>query len=172
MKKILIAVDSESGSKGILPLFQNLVWAPENIILLHVEQLEGNSMMTSMLGDAELSTLKESLKGTEHKEKLDQKAERVLAYYKKAMDNGGLINIKTVIREGHPSEEILKVAEEENVDLVIVGCSGKSRLQRFFTGCASKEVEKNAKMPVLIAKGNGCGEHAHLWSGREAYAIQ
>jgi nucleotide-binding universal stress UspA family protein len=80
--------------------------------------------------------------------------------------------VKTVVREGHPSEEILKVAEEQGVDLIMVGCSGKSRIQRFVTGCASRQVEKSAKVPVLIAKGNGCGEHAHLWSRREAYGVR
>jgi len=175
LKKILIAVDGIKASKEILSLFQNLMWAPENIILLHVEQLEGNAMMTAMLGDAEMSTLKESLKGTEYKEKLDQNADSILNYYKRELENSGVKNIRTVIREGHHSDEILKAAEEEHVDLIVLNCSGKTRLQRLVTGCASREVEKNAKMPVLIAKGNGCGKHAHLWnlsSGREAYAIR
>jgi nucleotide-binding universal stress UspA family protein len=172
MKKVLIAVDSPRPSKGLMPLFSDLVSLPESVVLLHVEQLEGNSIMTAMLSDSEISTLKESLEGTEHKALLDAKAEKILAHYKKELEKGGLVNIKTVVKEGHPSEEILKVAEEENVDLIVVGCSGKSRLQRLVTGCASKEVEKNAKVPVLITKGNGCGEHAHIWNGREAYAIR
>jgi len=172
LKKILIAVDGIKDSKEILSLFQNLIWAPENIILLHVEQLEGNAMMTAMLGDAEMSTLKESLKGTEHKEKLDRKAEQILDYYRKELENGGLNNISTVIKEGHHSDEILKIAEEENVDLIIMNCSGKTRLHRFVTGCASSEVEKCAKVPVLITKGDGCGRHANSWNGREAYAIR
>ena len=120
MKKVLIAVDSKKNSKEILSLFQNLIWAPENIILLHVEQLEGNAMMTAMLGEAEMSTLKESMKGTEHKEKLDQKADSILNYYKMELENSGLKNIRTVIREGHHSDEILKAAEEENVDLIVL----------------------------------------------------
>jgi nucleotide-binding universal stress UspA family protein len=125
-----------------------------------------------MLGDAEMSTLKESLKGTEYKEALDRKAEKILTFYKKELSGSGLASIKTVIRDGHPTEEILKVAEEEVADLIIVGCSGKSRLRKMVTGCVSKEVERNSKVPVLIAKGTGCGEHAHMWSGREAYAIR
>ena len=172
MKKILIAVDGIKDSKEILSLFQNLIWAPENIILLHVEQLEGNVMMTAMLGDAEMATLKESLKGTEHKEKLDRKAEKILDYYRKELENGGLNNIKTLIKEGHHSDEILKTAEEEKVDLIVMNCSGKTRLHRLVTGCASSEVEKCAKVPVLITKGDGCGKHAQAWDRREAYAVR
>lgn len=172
MKKVLVAVDSPKGSKEILSLFRDLVSSPEDVILLHVEQLEGNSLMTGMLGDAEMSTLKESLKGTEHKEALDRKAEKVLAYYKKELEKGGLASVRIVVKEGHPSEEILRAADEEGADLIIVGCSGKSRFRRYLSGCASREVEKNAKVPVLIAKGNGCGEHTDIWSGREAYGAR
>jgi len=172
VKKVLIAVDNTKNSKGVLSMFRDVVSVPESIVLLHVEQLEGNSMMTAMLSDAEMATLKDSLKGTEHKEALDKKAENLLTYYKKELERSGLINIKTVIKEGHPSEEILKTAEEERVDMIIVGCSGKSNLHRFMSGCASREVEKNAKVPVLITKGDGCGKHAHMWNGREAYAVQ
>lgn len=172
MKKVLIAVDSSNGSEGILSLFRDMVYETKEIVLLHVEQLEGNALMTGMLSDSEITTLKEAIEGTEHKETLDRNASRVLEFYKNKLENDGQINIKTVIRAGNPSDEILKVTKEESVDLVIVGCSGKSRVRKFFTGCASRDVEENAQVPVLIAKGNGCGKHADLWNRREAYAIR
>lgn len=170
MKKILIAVDSTNNSKTILSVFNNLVRPPETIILLHVEQLEGNSMMTAMLGDAEMSTLKDMLKETEHKRKLDLRAEKIMDFYKKELGKGGLLNIQTVVREGNPSEEILRVAEEQAADMIIVGCSGKSKLHKLITGCASRDIEKNAKVPVLVAKDDGCGKHDHAWG--EAYAVK
>lgn len=172
MKKVLVAVDSPKVSRGIMSVFHNLVSAPENVVLLHVQQLEGNSMMTAMLGDAEMATLKESLRGTEHKDSLDRNAERVLAHYKNEFEQRGMTGVTTMVREGHPSEEILKAADEEGADLIIVACSGKSRLERLVSGCASRHVERNAKVPVLIAKGEGCGEHAHLWNRREAYVAR
>ena len=172
MRKVLVAVDNTRDSKAVLSVFSDLVSLPESIVLLHVEQLEGNALMTAMLSDAEMSTLKEALEGTEHKEALDSKAEKVLAFCKKELENHGLMNIKTIIKEGHPSEEIVKVAVDEEADMIIVGCSGKSRMRRLVTGCVSRDVEKNARVPVLITKGNGCGDHAHLWNGREAYAIR
>ncbi len=71
MNKVLIAVDDTKGSKYVLGVFQNLVRPPQEVLLLHVQRLQGRSLMIDMLSDAELSTLKESLKGTEYKEKLD-----------------------------------------------------------------------------------------------------
>lgn len=172
MKRVLVAVDSMKDSRSILDVINDLPWVMDEVILLHVQQLEGNSLMTAMLGEAEIKTLKESLMGTEYKDSLNKRAERVLSYYKNEFNNHGMTNIRTEIREGNPSEEILKSAEEQGVDLIIVGCSGKSRLHRLVTGCTSREVEKNSKVPVIVAKGNGCGEHAYLWSRREAYAIR
>jgi nucleotide-binding universal stress UspA family protein len=154
MKKILIAVDDTKASESIMLMFDNLVRPPEEIILLHVEKLEGKTLMIDMLGEAELSTLRESLKGTEYKEELDRKAETILNHYKKKFEHGGLVYVKTMIREGIPSEEIAKVAEEENVELVIVGCSGKSGITRLITGCVSKEVARISKAPVIVAKNN------------------
>ena len=172
MNKVLIAVDNTDGANAVLSLYRELVSTPEEVVLLHVEQLVGNSLMTAMLSDSEISTLKDAVKGTDHKEALDRNAEKVLTYCKNRLVNTGLTGIRTVIREGNPSEEILKAAVEEHVDLIIVGCSGKSRLRRYITGCVSSEVEKKAKVPVMIAKGNGCGKHAHLWNGEEEYALQ
>jgi nucleotide-binding universal stress UspA family protein len=152
MKKILIAVDETSGSKAVLSVFKNLVRPPEEVLLLHVERLQGKSLMIDMLSEAELATLKESMKDTEHKEALDKKAEELLNYFKKELQGSGLINIRTLIREGIPADEIVKVAEQENVDLIIVGDNRKKGLVRLITGCVSKEVEKHATVPVLVGK--------------------
>lgn len=167
MKKILVAVDDSKGSKAVLSVFKNLVRPPEKVILLHVERLLGGSLMIDMLGEAELSTLRESLKGTEYKEELDRKAEKVLSYYRKELEKSGLISVKTVVRDGIPAEEILKVAEEEGVDLIVTGFNEKQGVHRLITGCVSKEVEKNANVPVLVAK-DTADEKAYDW--KEAVA--
>ena len=162
MEKILIAVDGTKGSKSILSVFNNLVRPPDEVILLHVEKLEGKSLMIDMLGDAEMSTLKEMVKGTAHKEALDKEADRILAYYRKELEKSGLISIKTVVREGHPADEILKVAEEEEADFMILGCSGRKWLHRLITGRVSRDVEKHALIPVLIAKSEGCNAKTQI----------
>jgi len=171
MKKVLISADNIRGAEEILSSMDNIVTSPESIILLHVQQLVGNSTMTAMMSYSEIETMKESIEGTEHKEALDRKAETVLTHYRKVLEDRGLTNIKCIIKSGHPADEILNVAEEEKVDLIVVGCSGKSRIRKFTTGCTSRDVEKNSRIRVLITKNNGCGKHAHMWTGREAYAL-
>ena len=152
MEKVLIAVDDTKGSKNVLGVFRNLVRPPKEVLLLHVQRLEGRSLMIDMLSDSELSTLKESLEGTEYKEKLDRHSEKILNYYRKEFENSGLVTVRTMKREGIPSDEILKVAEEERVDLIVVGGNGKKGLGRIITGCVSKHVERNASVPVIVEK--------------------
>lgn len=164
MKKVLIAVDDTKGSKAALLVFFNFVVSTAEVILLHVEKLEGRSLMIDMFGEAELSTLKESLKGTEYKESLDIKADKILDYYKRELETAGLSNIKTVMREGHLTDEILKVAEEEGAELIIVGYSRRRWLNKLFTGGVDEDVLKNAKVPVLAAKRFLIYEDTHSWS--------
>jgi nucleotide-binding universal stress UspA family protein len=167
MKKVLIAVDETEGSKAVLSVFQNMVRPPESVVLVHVQQLEGKSMMIDMLGDAELETLRESLKGTEYQESLDRKSEKILNFYRKELENGGLVSVKTAVRTGITSEEILKIAQEEGVDLIVTGYTGKSFMQRMVTGSISKDIEKNAPVPVLVAK-NPTAEEKYAWTAATA----
>ena len=167
MKKVLIAVDGTKASKAVLATFYNSVQLPQEVILLHVQKLEGRSLMIDMLGEAELSTLKESMKDTEHKAALDTKAEKILNFYRKELEDGGFRNIRTVMGEGHPAEEILKVARQEGVELILLGYSGRSGLNRLIAGSVAKEVEKRAMVPVLVAKRVTMCEEPYSW--KDAY---
>ena len=167
MKKVLIAVD-DKGSKAILSTFFNLVSPAEEVVLLNVQRIEGKSLMIDMLGDAEMSTLKDSLKGTEHKDKLDKKAADILAFYEKEISDYCSTKVKKVTREGIPADEILKVAEEEDADLVIVGNERKKGFSRLISGNFTDEVQKLSKVPVLVARGTLMCEEPYSW--KDAYA--
>lgn len=159
MEKILIAVDQTKGSLAVIEVLNNLLGdcvnngcVPESIILLYVEKLEGPSVMTDLLlSDSEMETLKKSVQGTEYQEQLDQKAEKVLSYFKDLLDEHGFSGVVPMVRQGHPAEEIVKAAKENVVDLVIIGSRGK-RLQNLWMGSTSREVANNAPMAVLIAR--------------------
>lgn len=153
MKKILIAVDDSKGSNAIIETFAPLFSCsrPETVVLLYVEKIEGRSLMDEMLGIAEMSTLKEQLQGTEYQDALDKKANAILNYYKKSLEDKGVTGIKTVIKVGHPADEILQTAKEEGVEMIIIGSRGK-RLHTLLMGSVSREVANRAEIPVLIAR--------------------
>jgi nucleotide-binding universal stress UspA family protein len=163
MKKVLIAVDDTKASKAVLTTFHNSVSQPDEIILLHVERLAGRSLMIDMLGETEISTLKDAIHGTEHKEALDEKAAKILDYYAKELNISGRLNVKKVIGQGIPAEEIIKVADAEGVELIILGYTGRKGLNRIIAGSVSKEVGKKAKVPVLVAKRAPMCEEPYTW---------
>ncbi len=153
MKRILIAVDDTKGTKAAFNMFANICscMRPESIALCYVEKFEGRSLLTEMLGEAEMSTLKQVLEGTEYQAALDKKASAVLAFYKKQLEDKGLNGVKAIIRKGHPAEEILSAAKEEKADMIIIGSRGK-RTSTLFMGSVSREVANHADIPVLIVK--------------------
>ncbi len=153
MKKLLIAVDDTKGTKNAFTMCTNVCTCirPESIALVYVEKFEGRSLMDEMLGDAEMSTLKKVLEGTEYQEALDKKAKTILGYYKKQMEDKGLTGVKTIVKKGHPAEEILKAAKEEKADMIVIGARGK-RAPHLFMGSVSREVANNAEIPVLLVK--------------------
>ena len=152
MRKVLVAVDDTKGSRNVLSVFHNFVQLPVEVILLHVERLEGRSMMIDMLGDPELATLKDMIHGTEYKEALDKRSEKILAFYEKELTNDGQVTIRPMRREGIPSDEILKVSKEVGAELIILGQSGKIGFDRFITGQVAKYVESKATVPVMVAR--------------------
>jgi nucleotide-binding universal stress UspA family protein len=153
MKKILIAVDDTKGTKNAFSFCENVCSSmrPEKVSLLYVEKFEGRSLMDEMLGEAEMVTLKEVLEGTEYQEALDKKAQSILDYYKKALEDKGVQGVKTIIKKGHPAEEILKTAKDEGVDMIIIGSRGK-RATHLFMGSVSREVANNSEVPVLLVR--------------------
>ena len=60
------------------------------------------------------------------------------------------VNLKTLIKEGKPSNEIIKVLKEENIDLVVMGASGRHGLDRFMLGSVTERVVREAETPVMV----------------------
>jgi nucleotide-binding universal stress UspA family protein len=155
MNKVLIATDETKSSLAVLDVFRNQVKPPQEVILVHVQRPLGRSLMGDMLGEAEMSTLKEMVHETELQEELDKKSEKILSYYKEELKKEGLFKITTVIRSGNVHEELLKVADEEQADMIILGSNEKTGFARLLTGCITKDVERRASVPVIVAKGGG-----------------
>ncbi len=154
MKKILVAVDDTKSSLRSVEFMAKLFpyTRPETVLLLYVEKIMGRSLMDDVLmSDSEIETLKESWSGTEYQEMLDRKAKKILDYFKKALEKQGVTGVKPVIKEGHPAEEILKTAQEEGAEMIVIGSRGK-RLHNLFMGSVSREVANRADVSVLIVK--------------------
>ena len=60
------------------------------------------------------------------------------------------LKVKTVVREGDPAEGLIDVAEEENVDLIVVGNKGMTGAKRFLLGSVPNQISHHAPSNVLI----------------------
>ncbi len=61
------------------------------------------------------------------------------------------VHITSVIREGKAYIEILNAMNEDNIDLVVMGSSGRhSALDRFTLGSVTERVIREARIPVIV----------------------
>lgn len=154
MNKILIAVDDTVSTREIFNKSLHLCkcMAPDEIILLYVERLSGPSILSEMGTEAERTTLKEVLEGTEFKQALDAKAKKILSYYLNALQEKPPVPaVRTVIKAGKVAEQIVDTAREEDVTMIMVGSKGQ-RVSSLLMSSVSREVANSADRPVLIVK--------------------
>ena len=58
--------------------------------------------------------------------------------------------VKTMVKSGFPSEQINKVAEDEDCDLIIIASSGVSGIHKFVLGSVAENVLKECEKDVLL----------------------
>lgn len=78
--------------------------------------------------------------------------ERISQIFKRLSKKNPFLNdVKLTLKtlEGHPAERILQTVEEENIDLIVMGASGKHAIERFLLGSVTEKVVRHAKCPVL-----------------------
>jgi nucleotide-binding universal stress UspA family protein len=59
------------------------------------------------------------------------------------------VKIEKIIRHGRPFIEILAVAREENVDLIVTATHGRGGLEHVLFGSVAEKVVRKAPCPVL-----------------------
>jgi len=79
---------------------------------------------------------------------LRQEGDMALKYVSDRAEAAGL-EVEGIITQGHPAEEIIKYAEENSIDLIVMGTLGKSGLDRFLMGSVADKVIRNSKIPVI-----------------------
>jgi nucleotide-binding universal stress UspA family protein len=63
------------------------------------------------------------------------------------------IAVHAIVTNGNPAVEIARIAESENVDLIVIATHGTSGWQRFFFGSVAEKVVRIASSPVLTIRG-------------------
>lgn len=62
------------------------------------------------------------------------------------------VPLETDIDDGVPHKTILEYAEDEDMDLIVMGTHGRSGLDRYLLGSVTERVVRSAETPVLTVR--------------------
>jgi nucleotide-binding universal stress UspA family protein len=69
---------------------------------------------------------------------------------------GSPTSVKSLVCSGSAYTEIVRTAEENNMDLIVIGSHGRTGLARLILGSTAERVVRHATCPVLVVR-----EHEH-----------
>ena len=146
IKKILVAVDFSPCSLNIGRYARRMA-----------EDLSANLLWVNVINRRYVSAVKKAL--VHHSQSLSlsvddcvsmlnrERVEKMQTLIRKA----GSINIthRVIVRTGIPHQEIIKVALEEQVDIVIMGVKGRSDLAGLLFGSTAEKMFRRCPVPLL-----------------------
>ena len=86
----------------------------------------------------------------EYGQLLERVRDRLRAMIKEAKGKG--FPIESLVREGQPVEQILKVVEEEKIDLLVMPAHEEHRLEHYFTGRVMDKIIRKMPCSILLVK--------------------
>ena len=141
ISRILVAVD---GSENADRAFEYAAYIAkqceaEQLFMINVIEEFGRSIRAWEKHD---SVIKE----------LDQNSKELLEKYRSKAQLQAFTTVKVMTAAGNAGEEILKTAEKEEVDTIVIGRRGLSTASELLLGSVSHNVIHNAKCPVVIVR--------------------
>jgi nucleotide-binding universal stress UspA family protein len=85
----------------------------------------------------------------EHFRKEGEKATGFVEDAAKAAD----VEVESLLLEGQPAEKIIEFAEQNDIEMIVMGTLGKTGLDRFLLGSVAENVVRHSKIPVLVVRG-------------------
>jgi nucleotide-binding universal stress UspA family protein len=139
-RNIVIATDGSENSDRAVSY--GIEIAKMSGATLHALYVVDTSSFSSIPMDAGWEAMYEILKN---------EGKKAVSYVKEAGEAAG-VEVKEILEEGHPSNEIIDFAENNSVDLIVMGTHGKSGIDRFLLGSVAEKVVRNSKIPVMVVR--------------------
>ena len=143
MKKILLAVDgSDSCNKAVTSVVElsYLIDDMEITVLNVVEDVVSPQTINK----------KEIKQEFERHKKYEETSQEIVQSC--ANNFNEECKVRRIVREGNPSTEICKVADEGDYDLVVVADMGRSAIKKFLLGSTTERVVKHCNKSVMVVK--------------------
>lgn len=146
-KKILVAIDGSPQSDKA---------AEEAVRFAAGNQSQFKSRIYALLvlPNAPTSTFTDFVPATPMTEtkKWDELRERIFYVVEKCAAEHD-IQLEMIIEYGDPADKIISLAKREEIDVIVIGSSGKGFIQRRIKGSVSHKVASNAACSVYIVRG-------------------
>jgi len=86
--------------------------------------------------------------------RLREIGEEAISDIRQRADDAG-VSVETALEDGTPHQSILEYADEEGMDLIVMGTHGRSGLDRYLLGSVTERVVRGADTPVLTVRVDG-----------------
>jgi nucleotide-binding universal stress UspA family protein len=141
--KILFPTDfSDVAAKALQYVKQLRAAGGREVVILHVIDQSNLELLSSY------STIQDYI--TIEKE-IEKRSSEELGFISNELRQLGFM-VTERIEKGIPLRVVLKVADEENPSVIVVGSHGKGNLEEILLGSVSEKVVRKSRHPVLVVK--------------------
>ena len=147
-KKIMIATDGSACSE--LAADKGIAFAKLSGGTVYAVHVLSNAYLSAMDGSA-YSSVGMNPYWESIQEAFQKHGHQAVNYVKDLGKTKG-VNVESILLEGNPSDELIRYAEENKMDLVIMGTLGKSGIDRFLMGSVTENIIHHLKVPVMVVK--------------------
>lgn len=84
-------------------------------------------------------------------EGLKKQAQQAVDYIKGLGDKNG-IDVESIVLEGDPADELIRYAEENGMDIIVMGTLGRTGIGRLLLGSVAGNVIRHSKVPVMVVR--------------------
>ena len=143
-KKILVPLDGSKTAEGVLAHAKALAFSEgAEIILLNVAANPAREFIFDDPSIASKSVDKQIEKARSYMQDIENQLKK--EGYK----------VSSILGEGAAAEVILKLAEQENIDVITMSTHGRTGPTRWLIGSVAERVVRNSKVPVMLIRAKG-----------------
>ncbi len=148
-EKILIPLDSSKIGEAALPYVMELVSKLSPRIKVEITLLQVVSLLTHYIVAGEAAT---PVFYTE--KEMEQIQQQARDYLNKVAEGlrSKKVSVKVRVGVGNAAEEIIKAADEINVDLIAMSTHGRHGISRWAFGSVTDKVLRGGHKPVLLVR--------------------
>jgi len=153
-QKVLVPLDGSELAESVLPHVEAMVKAGVGEVLLTTvtERIDARAYKVRIAPtESIMPPAVPVVKMPIAVGKMQRQGERYLNRVAKKLTKKGA-NVRSCVLLGNPADEIASLAEEENVDLIVMSSRGRSGHNRWALGSISDKMLRASQVPVLLVK--------------------